>query len=304
MSSMETTPVQAASIQVHSQGSFWQTIVVLFKLRIVVLLLLASMGGAFLGSNGVPAAGSLLLLLVTGVAASAGASALNQVIERDRDLLMRRTKRRPLPAGILRRPRLILAIGIGLIVAAVGVAFPFNPALALFLGLGACIYVGVYTLWLKPRSILNIVIGGAAGSCAVLSGGAAAGTWSDPGVLALAGLLFTWTPMHFWSLALIYSDDYKATGIPMLPVYTAPIVAARWVLAHGAATALIALVMAVRPALGWGYLIPTLVATVWMLGSGARFLYRPEHKEAFAFFKASNLYLAFVLFAICGTSLW
>lgn len=304
MSDLSVTPTHAKTLTARSAGttSLFQTIVVLFKLRIVVLLLFAAMGGAFLGSAGVPSGGSLLLLLLTGGAAAAGASSLNQVIERERDALMRRTKRRPLPTGLLRRPRLITLIGVGLIVGAVGAVLPFNPALAFFLGLGAAIYVGVYTLWLKPRSILNIVIGGAAGSCAVLSGGAAVGHWADPGVLALAGLLFTWTPMHFWSLALLYRDDYAATGVPMLPVYTSPRRAAHWVLLHGVGTAAIALQLATHPALGWLYLIPTTAATVWMLGSGVRFLWRSGPREALDFFKASNLYLALVLLFVCGAA--
>lgn len=285
-----------------ARPGLWQTIVVLFKLRIVTLLLLAAMAGAFLGARGVPEAGPLLLLLLTGGAAAAGASALNQFLERERDKLMRRTHRRPLPAGLLRRSRLILGVGLALIVVPVMAALPLNPWLALFLGLGALIYVGVYTIWLKPRSITNIVIGGAAGCCAVLAGGAAAGSWADPGVLAMAGLIFAWTPMHFWSLALIYRDDYAATGVPMLPVYTSAVGAARWVLLHGLGTAAIALRMAAHPALGWPYLLPTAAATIWMLASGLRFLRRPARAEALDFFKASNLYLALVLLAACAAA--
>ena len=113
---------------------------------------------------------------------------------------------------------------------------PANPALALFLTLGAIIYIGVYTLWLKPRSPLNVVIGGAAGSCAVLSGGAAVGAWSDPGVLALALLVFFWSPTHFWSLALACREDYERAGTPMLPVVTTARRAATWGLIHAMAS--------------------------------------------------------------------
>jgi heme o synthase len=286
------------------RAGIWQTIVVLFKLRIVALLLLAALGGAFLGAQGLPPARALIALLLSGTAAAAGASALNQYLERDRDALMRRTRRRPLPTGLLRRPWLVCGVGLGLIALSVLGALPVNAGLALFNGLGALIYVGVYTLWLKPRSITNIVIGGAAGSCAVLAGGAAGGNWADGGVLALAALLFAWTPMHFWSLALLYRDDYAATGVPMLPVYTSPIVAARWVLLHGVATALIAIKLAVHPALGWAYLIPTTLATAWMLYLGFAFLWRPGRAQALAFFKASNLYLAIVLLLACLAALF
>jgi protoheme IX farnesyltransferase len=285
------------------RASLWNTIVVLFKLRIVALLLFSAMSGAFLASGGLPSAGALLSLLVAGGLAAAGASGLNQYLERERDRLMRRTKKRPLPNDVFQQPQRILAISLALIILPVLAVLPFNAPMAIFLGLGALIYVGVYTIWLKPRSILNIVIGGLAGSCAVLSGSAAVGQWADPGALALAGLIFAWTPMHFWSLALLYRDDYVATGVPMLPVHTSALVAARWVLLHSAGTAAIAVAIALRPAMGWLYLLPAVGATLWMLASGWRFLRRPERAEALDFFKASNLYLAILLLIICVVAL-
>lgn len=299
-----TAAAPNAATQANGQTqSLWQTIVVLFKLRIVVLLLLAAMGGAFLAAQGIPPAGPLLVLLISGGAAAAGASALNQYLERERDAQMRRTHKRPLASGLLGRPWIVLMIGLALVFGAVLATMPFNPWLALFLGLGALIYVAIYTVWLKPRSITNIVIGGAAGSCAVLAGGAAVGNWSDVGVLALAGLVFTWTPMHFWSLALLYRDDYARAGVPMLPVFTSAIAAARWVLIHSVATALIAIALFVHPTLGWLYLVPTVGFTIWMLNSGLRFLRLPERKQALDFFKASNLYLALVLLLVCGVAM-
>ncbi len=301
MSDARTIAVAANSRAARLAG-LWQTVMILFKLRIVTLLLLAAMGGAFVAAGGVPRAADLLLLLITGGASAAGASALNQFIERERDALMRRTKRRPLPEGVVQRPGLVLVVGLGLIVGAVALAAIWNGTLAFWLGVGAWIYVGVYTLWLKPRSITNIVIGGAAGSCAVLSGGAAVGAWNDVGVLTLAALLFTWTPMHFWSLALVYRDDYAAANVPMLPVYTTPLVAARWVLLHGAVTALMAVLLAVHPAMGLVYLVPTVAATIWMLWAGVAFLRVPERANALMFFKASNLYLLIVLLAVCGAA--
>jgi heme o synthase len=294
---------EALAATAQPTQSLWQTIVVLFKLRIVVLLLFAAMGGAFIASGGVPQFMPLLVLLLAGGASAAGASALNQCLERERDALMRRTRKRPLPTGLLRRVRLVMLIALALVIVPVLATLPFNPWLSIYLALGALIYVAVYTIWLKPRSITNIVIGGLAGSCSVLAGGAAVGNWADPGVLALAGLLFAWTPMHFWSLALLYREDYAATGVPMLPVYTSAVVAARWVLLHGAATALIALAMVVHPALGWPYGLATGAVTYWMMASGVRFLRQPGRKEALDFFKASNLYLALVLLIICVATL-
>ncbi|NKQ37167.1 MAG: UbiA family prenyltransferase [Chloroflexi bacterium] len=157
-----------------------QLLVVLFKLRIVTLLLLAATGGAFLGAQGWPGIGPLLLVLITGGMAASGASALNQYLERESDKRMGRTRKRPLPAGMIQFPKWVLAAGMVLVLLPVLAVLPFNPALAFFLLIGAIIYVGVYTIWLKPRSVLNIVIGGAAGSAAVLSGGAAVSAWQTP----------------------------------------------------------------------------------------------------------------------------
>lgn len=276
-----------------------QTLTVLFKLRIVSLLLLAATGGAFLVAQGWPGADALFVLLVTGGLSAAGSSALNQYLERDSDRLMKRTRKRPLVSGTIARPGWVPYAATLMILVPSLAVLPFNPALTFFLLLGAAIYVGLYTLWLKPRTLLNIVLGGAAGSAAVLSGSAAAGMWNDPGAVTLALLVFLWTPSHFWSLAIVYREDYRRGGIPMLPTQTNLRFAAWWVLLHTVATALAALLLAVYPTLGWLYLFPVIVATIDLLTRNARLLIRPESKEAFSLFKASNLYLAIILFMIC-----
>jgi protoheme IX farnesyltransferase len=156
----------------------------------------------------------------------------------------------------------------------------------------------VYTLWLKPRSVLNVVIGGAAGSAAVLSGGAAAGHWTDPGVIGLALLLFAWSPMHFWCLALAYREDYARAGVPMLPVIASQRRAVFWMLAHALATAVLGLALAAHPALGWLYLLPVAPATAWLLRESARLVTDYSGARALYVFKVSNGYLALVLLAI------
>jgi protoheme IX farnesyltransferase len=276
-----------------------RTLVVLFKLRIVALLLLAAVGGAFLGAGGWPGAGSLALLLVTGGMAAAGASALNQYLERESDGEMGRTRRRPLVTGAIEQPGWVPVVGCALVLLPSLAVLPFNPALSFFLLLGAVIYVGVYTIWLKPRTLLNIVIGGAAGSAAVLSGGAAVVAWQDPGVLILALLIFLWTPSHFWSLALLYQDDYRRADVPMLPARTNPRRAAWWVMLHTAATGLAALLLAFVPALGWLYLLPVAVATANLLRGNMRLLATPSCLNARTLFLSSNVYLMVVLLAAC-----
>jgi protoheme IX farnesyltransferase len=273
-------------------------IVALFKLRVVSLLLFAAVGGAFLGARGVPSIGALLAILITGTLAAGGASAINQYLERSEDQLMRRTSRRPLASGLVQRPVAVLWVAIAMIAVAVLAVLPFNPPMALYLGLGAAIYVGVYTVWLKPRSVLNIVIGGAAGSCAVMTGGAAVGAASNPGVIALALLLFLWTPAHFWALAMFYEEDYAKAGVPMLPVRANPANSAWWIFVHALSTSLAALALAVSPALGWPYLIPTGMIAVALIVGSVRLIRTPERKQAIKLFVTSNLFLALVLLSI------
>jgi heme o synthase len=282
-----------------SQLSSWKDLLVLFKLRIVSLLLFAAVGGAFIGAGAWPGFGPLLLVLLTGGLAASGASALNQYLERDSDSLMLRTQRRPLARGAIARPGWIPYLASMMILVPSLAVLPFNPALTFFLLLGAVIYVGLYTIWLKPRTLLNIVIGGAAGSAAVLSGSAAVGAWNDPGAVVLALLVFLWTPSHFWSLAIVYRQDYARGRVPMLPVQSGVHAAAYWVLLHTLATALAALMLGFHAALGWIYLVPVGLATIDLIRRNVRLLKKPGAGQALSLFKASNLYLALILLMIC-----
>jgi protoheme IX farnesyltransferase len=281
-------------------ASVRHTLMALFKVRIVFLLLFAAVGGAFLGAGGWPGAGTLTILIITGGLAAGGASALNEYLEQERDALMQRTRqRRPLVNGAIGQPGWVPYLASGMILIPSLAVLPFNPALSFFLLLGAIIYIGVYTLWLKPRSVLNIVIGGAAGSAAVLSGSAAAGAWNDPGALILAFLVFFWTPTHFWSLAIVYRDDYARGGFPMLPVQIPPRQAAAWVMVHTVPTVGAALMLTSHASLSWIYLIPVALASADLVLQNIRLLMTPTAKGSFSLFKISNLYLALVLLMIC-----
>ncbi len=281
-----------------------KSILALFKVRIVMLLLFAAAGGAFLAAGGWPGIGRLALLLMGGWSAAAGASAWNEYLERDADSLMLRTRhRRPLVNGALRPAGWVPYVATLMILVPVAAVLPWNPALALFLLAGAAIYIGVYTVWLKPRTPLNIVIGGAAGSAAVLSGSAAAGAWNDVGALILAALVFLWTPTHFWSLAIVYRDDYARGGFPMLPAQIEPRSAALWVLLHSGGTAVAALALAVHPALGWVYLAPVGLATLVLLVLNVRLVLKTSAGRAYILFHASNFYLALVLLMVCASTL-
>jgi heme o synthase len=194
-------------------GDWWT----LAKPGITALICLVAVGGFVLARPGSIDLVRLGLVVGFGALASAGSGMLNHYLERDRDRAMRRTRSRPLAADRV-DPRATAAVGLALVALGVGGAsVTLNVLTGVSILLGALTYVVVYTAWLKPRSSWNIVIGGFAGSAPALAGGAAAiGVWS-PGVLALALLVFLWTPPHFWSLALLLKDDYARAGLPMLP---------------------------------------------------------------------------------------
>jgi protoheme IX farnesyltransferase len=293
---------QRARSDAETSG-FMHDLMVLFKLRIVGLLLFAAVGGYFVGAMGHPEWVALLVLLLAGALAAMGSSALNEYIERDKDALMKRTRRRPLVTGAIAHPGWVPYVATAMIALPVLVILPFNWPMALSLAAGAFVYVVVYTLWLKPRTSLNIVIGGAAGSFAVLAGGAAAGKAADPGVVALALLLFFWTPIHFWALALVYREDYARAGVPMLPVTTSPRAAAFWGLLHGIAAGITAVAMTLRPGLGPIYFLPVLAITIALLAQSAALVHDPSKRRAYRVFHTSNFFLAIVLLAICLSTL-
>ena len=278
-----------------------QTLSVLFKSRVVSLLLLAATGGSFLAAGGWPGLGTLTIVLVFGGLAASGAAGLNQYLEQGPDALMGRTHLRPLVTGEL-QPRWVLWVSALMVLIPSLVATQFNLALAFFLALGAFIYVGLYTIYLKPRTPLNIVIGGLAGSSAVMSGAAAAGNWQDPAVISLALLLFLWTPSHFWSLSILYKDDYAKAKVPMLPVNTNLRNSSWWVLLHTSAAGLVAILIFVSPNLGLAYLVPVTIATVDMIQRNIRLIRDPSPQKARGLFISSNIYLTVVMVAICAGS--
>src|SRR5450830_2153818 len=191
----------------------------LFKLRIGFVIMIAALAGFAVtpgaGPGGIPLAVLALAVLI----ASASAGAFNQYVEYDTDRLMLRTRDRAFATGELRHtPAWLALIGILLAGSVAAAWYATTPLAALYVFLGAFFYAIVYTVWLKRRTWLNIVIGGLAGSFAVLAGAAAVTPTLGAVPLLLALVLFLWTPSHFWCLAIANSSDYATAGVPMLPV--------------------------------------------------------------------------------------
>ena len=214
----------------------------LFKLRIGALIMVTALVGLVVTPGASLPLGQVLVLALSVLVASASAGAFNQYIEHDTDRLMARTRGRPFVTGALpHHAGWLLLIG-GMLAASVAAAwFTLNAMAAIYVFLGAFFYAVVYTVWLKRRSALNIVIGGLAGSFAVLAGAAAADPTPGPLPLLLALVLFLWTPPHCWSLAIANHADYAAAGVPMLPVVVGTERAARIVFASTVALVAVSL---------------------------------------------------------------
>jgi protoheme IX farnesyltransferase len=195
----------------------WRDFVALTKPRVMTLVVFTGWVGMVAARTPVPLAIGFTIILCVAVAAGA-AAALNQWYEADIDALMKRTRNRPLPAGRM-APESALHFGVGLgSFAVLLLGFATNWLAAAVLLASILFYVLVYTVWLKRRTPQNIVIGGAAGAFPPLIGWVAATGHFDALPLLLFGLIFLWTPPHFWSLALYVETDYAAAGVPMLPV--------------------------------------------------------------------------------------
>jgi protoheme IX farnesyltransferase len=199
----------------------WRDILALTKPRVMYLVVFTGLCGLLAAPELPPVVLGFTAILC--IALGAGAcGALNQWYEADLDAKMRRTAKRPLPAGRMDRDAALhFGVGLGAFsVLLMGVAT--NWLAAALLAASILFYVLVYTVWLKPRTPQNIVIGGAAGAFPPLIGWVAATSHVAPLPLLLFGIIFLWTPPHFWALSLFVRSDYAAAGIPMLPVVAGP----------------------------------------------------------------------------------
>ena len=273
--------------------------VALTKPKIIPLLLVAAIGSEVVASRGIPPILALFGVFVGGALASAGALALNSYLEKGIDAKMKRTSSRPLPSGRILPSSHALFLGLGLLASGIITAgVTLNLVSTFFIALGAFVYVPLYTLFLKPRTSWNIVLGGFAGSCAALAGwyaipsawGAAAVGW------LLGALVFVWTPSHFWSLAVITEEDYSAVNIPMLPSVVGPVAASRYIVINTLFLIPVSLLY-VSYFLGVGfvlYVVVTVVFDLLLLATNLRLLRSPTKANAWLAFKFSSPYLAVI----------
>ena len=272
--------------------------VALMKLRVVELLLITTVPTMVLAEGGWPSFSLILITLVGGTLAAGGANAINMYIDRDIDGLMERTKNRPLVTGLI-APRNALVFAVALEIVAFAVLWAGTNLLAACLCMSATLfYVFVYSIWLKRTSKQNIVIGGAAGAVPVLVGWAAVTNslaW-EPWLLFL--VIFLWTPPHFWALAIRHSDEYRAAGVPMLPVVESEKKVASAMTTYCAATVVASLALIWVADLGPVYAVTAAVLGALFLGGTIALGRSPSAAGSMRLFSFSITYLSVLFVAL------
>lgn len=267
----------------------------LTKPRIIELLLITTVPSMVIAADGWPGWWLVLSTLIGGSLSAGGANALNNWFDRDIDVIMRRTRRRPLPRHRI-EPANALRFGIGLGVAGFVWLWYFTNLLAAVISTAALLfYVLVYTAGLKRRTTQNIVIGGAAGAAPALVGWAAVRDEVGLAAWVLFAVVFYWTPPHFWALAVRYEDDYAAAGVPMLPVVRGVEATTRSMLLYSGTMVLVSLLLVPVAPMGWVYLLSAVGAGAWFLWETYRV--RREPARAMKLFTASTVYLTVVFAA-------
>jgi len=272
--------------------------VLLTKPRVIELLLVTTLPAMVLAAGKLPSFTLMGAVLVGGALAAGGANTINCWIERDRDRLMHRTRHRPLPTGRIAPGR---ALAFGLVLEATAFVWLWGTVnlLAAALAVSAMLfYVFVYTIWLKPRSPQNIVIGGAAGAVPVLVGWAAVTGSVDAPAWVLFAIVFFWTPPHFWALALRYEEDYEAAGIPMLPVVSGITNAVRQIIVYSVIVVATTLLLFAFEAMGIVYLVAAVGLGVAFMWQAVGLRRDPSPRRAMRLFAFSNTYLALLFAAI------
>ncbi|MCL4248946.1 MAG: heme o synthase [Anaerolineae bacterium] len=298
---MENSIGRNRGLDSASQPGLGQTLRIyleLTKVRIVLLLLFTTVTAMVIAAHGIPMLAVLLPTILGGALSAAGASVINQFLDRDMDAQMMRTARRPIPSGRV-APVNALLFGLALLVWSTLILGYFVNWLSAALALGGAIYyVVIYTVLLKRYTSVNIVIGGGAGAMPVLVGWAAVtGTLSVSAWLLFA-IVFYWTPPHSWALALLVNTDYARANVPMMPVAHGE-ASTRWqILLFSTLLLVISLAPLLDGSLGWIYLLVALGLGLSLVYWSIELIKRKDKATARLTYKFSTLYLVFLFFAM------
>jgi protoheme IX farnesyltransferase len=286
----------------HSALSTLRVYADLTKPRLLPLVLLTGLPVFGLAAQGAPSFGFAALVLLGIALAAASANTLNAYLERDVDALMERTRNRPLPAGRI-SPRAALRFGLALGVASTALLGAVAGPAAAGVGVASiAFYVFVYTIWLKPRSAWNAVIGGAAGAAAPLIADVAVNGHLGVVGLALFAIVFFWQPPHVWAIALYRKRDYAAAGIPQPPSVIGDEATRRGVLWTSLGLVPVTLAPVALGLLGEIYLAVAIGMNAWFVATVVRLLRERSDEAARRVFRVSLAYL-FSLFIAMNVEL-
>ncbi len=288
------TSIQSVEVEKFNLRTLVKSYLELTKLRIVLLLLFTTVTTMVIAAGGIPKLDILIPTLIGGAFAAAGASAINQYIDRDMDAMMARTARRPIPSGRV-APLNALLFGMGLLAWSVLVLAMWVNWLAAVLALfGGLYYVILYTLILKRNTVVNILIGGGAGAVPVLVGWAAVtGTLSFQAFILFA-IIFYWTPPHSWALALLVNKDYTLANVPMMPVAHGEEATRRQILLYSVQLVLITLLPLPFKFLGSIYIVTALLLGAGMIYTAIKLIQKADGAAARTMYKYTTSYLAFL----------
>jgi heme o synthase len=284
-----------------SAKNYWE----LIKPKIVLLLVFTGVAGMLVAYKETGSALSPLQLLV-GTAAiflgSAGAEVLTNYHDRDIDSVMKRTSKRPIPSGRI-SARNALVFGFAASVASVLLAYWFNWLAALLMVVGLIDNVVVYSLWLKRRSWVNIILGGISGGVPVLVGYAAIAGTLSPLAVFMCALVVAWIPTHIWSLAIKTRKDYQEAGIPMLPVVVSMRVATVCIAFTSSLLAVFSLSILLVTAVSPFYVVSAAACGALLLGYSAKLAIDKTESAAWTLFKITSPYLT-IIFAVLILNFW
>jgi heme o synthase len=273
--------------------------VALTKPRVISLLLFTTITAMFAAARGWPGFWLLIAVSIGGYMSAGAANTINMVIDRDIDGTMKRTSRRPTVTQHI-SSRNALLFGFAMEIGSFAILWGAANLLCAMLALaGLAFYVVIYTLILKRRTWHNIVIGGAAGSFPPLVGWAAVTNQLTPLAWFLFAVIFVWTPVHFWALALMIKEDYAKAGVPMLPVVRGERATVIQILLYAVLTAVISVLPIISHA-GWTYLGMAILLNIVLLIRCVQLYMHTERPQAVTLYKFSMVYLAllFLAFAI------
>ena len=287
----------------HRAGQVVGSYIALTKPRVIELLLVTTLPTMILAQRGFPPIGLVLATMVGGAGAAGASGVLNCYLDRDIDEVMNRTKRRPLVTGEI-SPRNALVFGFVLAIASlVWFALLVNAASAWLTFAAIAIYVVGYTMILKRRTPQNIVWGGAAGCMPVLIGWSAVTGGIGWTPVVLFGVIFFWTPPHYWPLSMKFRRDYANARVPMLPVVAADTKVAREMIAYAIAMVACSLALVPVARMTWVYGVVALALGLWFLSACVGLLRRAQDPSrgklsAMKVFHASITYLTLLSVAI------